>query len=188
MKKIFFIATITVFTTLIGRSQNIHFGLKAGLNVASINQSDGNDWDSRTGFHAGVLAHIHVSDHFAVQPEVLFSQQGGKQGGMKARLNYINVPVLAQYMFHNGFRLQTGPQLGLAISAKRKFGDVEVNIEDQINTAEFAWLFGASYLFVKCGFGLDARFNLGISNIYETESPEGHNRVFQFGVFYQFMH
>jgi hypothetical protein len=33
------------------------------------------------------------------------------------RLNYINVPVL-QYMFGDGFRLQTGPQLGILTNAK----------------------------------------------------------------------
>jgi hypothetical protein len=188
MKKIFFVTTITIFTAFVARSQNIHFGLKAGLNVASISQSDGNDFDSRTGFHAGALAHIHVTDHLAVQPEIVYSMQGGERGNLKRRLNYINVPVLAQYMFHNCFRLQTGPQLGLCISSKDKLGNVEVNIEDGINTAEFAWVFGAGYLFTKSGFGIDARYNLGISNIYESESPEGHNRVFQVGVFYQFMH
>ncbi len=37
-------------------------------------------------------------------------------------LNYVNVPVLVQYMFDNGFRLQTGPQAWFPAAANTKVG------------------------------------------------------------------
>jgi len=170
-------------------SQNTHFGIKAGINSTSVKVSDGEDYDSKIGFHVGGLAHIHISQHFAVQPELVFSTQGGQDDGedFKLKLNYINVPVLAQYMFDGGFRIQTGPQIGFLTGAETKSDDVEVDVDDQIQSIDFSWAFGGSYL-SPSGFGVDVRYNLGISNISDISGFEAKNRVFQVGVFYQFMH
>ena len=89
-------------------------------------------------------------------------------------------------MAGNGFRLQTGAQLGFAVSSKVESGDVEVDNNDDVKTFDFSWSFGASYIGAQ-GLGVDARFNLGITNIYEPDVPEVRNRVFQVGIFYQFM-
>ena len=188
MKKIFFMGMCVLVSYFVkAQTPDAQFGLKAGVNVANIHVENGNDYDSRTGFYLGGLAHIHLTRHFAVQPEVMYSCQGAELGSLKSKLGYINIPVLAQYMVNNGFRLQTGPQVGFLVSAKNKSGDVEVNVKDQLNTVDFAWSFGASYI-SKTGLGLDARYNLGISNINDNESSEARNRVFQVGAFYQFQH
>jgi len=170
-------------------AQQTHFGIKAGVNFSSVAVDDGADFESKTGIHLGGLAHIHINPHFALQPELVFSMQGGEDDGdnSKLKLNYVNIPLLAQYMTADGFRLQTGPQLGILTSAKQKFGDVEVDADDDVSTVDFSWAFGAGYLF-HSGFGIDARYNLGISNISDDESFEARNRVVQIGVFYQFMH
>ena len=187
MKKLFFLLILSIFFNLVliaqkGRSQ---FGIKGGVNIANLKVDDGSDYDPRTGFHIGGLMHIHVDDHWAVQPELVFSAQGGKSGNTEIKLNYINIPILLQYMTNSGFRLQTGPQLGFLISAESEVGDVGVDIDDNIKSIDFAWAFGAGYLFAS-GFGIDARFNLGISDINDVSSTEIRNQVFQFGLFYQF--
>lgn len=187
MKKVFGLLFLTVGLVAVGTAQQTHFGLKAGLNVANVENPDGPDYDSKSGLHFGGLAHIHLSHHFAVQPEVVFSMQGGEvdANDAKLNLNYINVPVLAQYMFNEGFRIETGPQVGFLVSASSKVGDVKVDREDDFKTVDFSWAFGAGYLFPQ-GIGIDARYNLGISNIYDGPGKLM-NRVFQVGVFYQFM-
>jgi len=188
MKKIFSCATIMVFCTSIAWAQETHFGLKAGLNIASVSVSPGADYNSKAGLHIGGLAHIHLSKNFALQPELVFSMQGGEnEDDAKRKLNYINIPLLVQYMTENGFRLQTGPQLGLLVSAKAENGNVEIDIKDNFTATDFSWAFGAGYLFPS-GFGLDARYNLGISDIWDANSAKMKNSVFQLGVFYQFMH
>ncbi|WP_276504648.1 porin family protein [Terrimonas pollutisoli] len=187
MKQVFFVFATLFLSTLFVSAQETHFGLKAGLNVSSVNVSPGGDYDSKAGLHVGGLAHIHISRHFALQPEVVYSMQGGKVDDVKLKLNYINIPLLAQYMVDNGFRLQTGPQLGLLVSSKREAGDVEVNLEDNFSTVDFSWAFGMGYLF-PAGFGVDARYNLGINDIYEPGAAKLKNSVFQVGFFYQFMH
>ena len=45
--------------------------------------------------------------------------------------------------------------------------------------------FGGGYL-VRSGLGVDVRYNLGISNISENNDVDVKNRVWQFGLFYQF--
>jgi len=160
------------------------FGIKAGLNVSGLDVKDGIDFNSKAGFHIGALAHVHLSSHFAVQPEVVYSEQGGKDGNDKWKINYVNIPVLLQYMASNGFRVETGPQLGIKTSSKIKSGDVEVENHD-VRTGDFSWAVGASYIGAS-GLGLDARYNIGISNVNDADVPEVRNRVFQVGLFYQF--
>ena len=89
-------------------------------------------------------------------------------------------------MFDEGFRIQTGPQLGFLVSAKKKIGDVDVDYDDAYSNIDFSWTIGAGYLF-PVGLGLDARYNFGINDIDES-GFEARNRVFQVGLFYQFMH
>ena len=186
MKKFVLILSATLLLTITNYAQQVHFGLKAGVNFSSIDQEPEFDYDSKTGFHIGGLAHIHISDRFAVQPELMYSTQGMKEPGIVTKRNYINLPVLAQFMFGEGFRLQTGPQAGFLTSAKKKIGDTETEVNDELETMDFSWVIGASYLFPG-GIGIDARYNHGLTDVHEDEYYEQKNRVFQVGLFYQFM-
>lgn len=192
MKKLFvFGVALLAATAMYAQRPTTHFGIKAGVNLANLEIEDAANGDHRTGFHVGGLAHIHISRQFAIQPELVFSLQGREQtiAGTEYRnnLSYINVPILAQYMIGDGFRLQTGPQLGILVSAENKVNDIESDVKDSYKTPDFSWSFGASYL-TKVGLGFDARYNLGISNIYDVGNTEVRNRVWQIGLFYQFMH
>jgi hypothetical protein len=194
MKQLLTVALAMTLVACTASAQNVNIGVKAGLNVYTIHSdNDDADFNSMAGFHGGLLAHIHMSRQFAMQPEITYSSQGAKYtlGGddFKTKLGYINVPVMFQYMFDNGFRLQAGPQLGILVSAK---GEDEngnsLDIKDQLNTAEFALGVGAGYVHVPSGFGVDVRYNLGISNISKDDDAKAMNRGFQVGVFYLFKH
>jgi hypothetical protein len=192
MKKLcLFAAILLAANAMYAQVGTTHFGIKGGINLANLEIKDQPDGDHRTGFHVGGLAHIHVSRNFAIQPELVFSLQGREQtsGGIEYRTNlsYINLPVLLQYMAGTGFRLQTGPQLGLLVNAETKINDVEMDVKDSYKTPDVSWAFGASYL-TNAGVGFDARYNLGLSNIYDVGNAEVRNRVWQLGLFYQFMH
>jgi len=124
---------------------------------------------------------------WALQPEVVYSGQGAEVGNTHVKLDYINIPLMIQYMFNNGFRIEAGPQLGLLIAAKNEVGDNETETKDHYNTPDFGVGLGISYLSYS-GFGVGGRYNIGVSNISETASPNIKNRVFQLGVFYLFDH
>jgi len=171
-------------------AQTAQFGIKGGVNVASYHSNDNTDFNSVTSFHAGGLVHIHMTSRLAIQPELLYSGQGAenKPADLKAKLGYLNVPVLAQYMIGDGFRLQTGPQVGFLLSAKLKSGESETDVKDSYSGVDFAWTFGAGYLFPGTGVGVDARYNLGLKDINEGGPAKVYNRVFAVGLFYQFKH
>lgn len=188
MKKLFpriLILPISLFFISQLQAQNTSFGIKGGVNVATLAVEDGEEYDSKTGFHGGLLAHIHISRHFAVQPELVYSCQGGEIPAYKLKLGYLNLPVLAQYMINDGFRLQTGPQIGFLMSAEQKMGDVEVDVASAYDNIDFAWVVGAGYLF-KNGVGVDLRYNIGLTDVADATNTDLQNRVLQLGLFYQF--
>ena len=189
MKKI----SVLMFALFLGvglYAQNAKWGLKGGLNVSTL--TDENDeLGSRLGFHAGVLSHIHLAPSWALQPEIVYSSQGAKytisDGEHSLGLSYINIPVQLQYMFNNGFRLQTGPQVGFLIDVNDKRGDVETGnfTSDDFKTVDFAWSAGLGYL-THSGLGIDARYNFGLNNILDAGTASRRNNVFQVGLFYMF--
>jgi hypothetical protein len=193
MKKVILIAIAGILGFVSkSQSQNTEFGLKGGLNISDLHSNTTNDLNSRASVYLGGLAHMHLSKYFAIQPELFYSCQGATLnadgGDITWRLNYINIPVLLQYMFGDGFRLQTGPQLALLASAKRKAGGTITDIRNEYTTGDFSWSFGAGYL-THSGVGIDLRYNVGINNINNTGSADKlQNRVFQAGLFYQFRH
>jgi hypothetical protein len=165
---------------------SVQYGLKGGLNLAALNVN-GDSTDHRTGFHLGGLAHIHINPQLALQPEVMYSSQGAENGnGSETKLNYINIPVLLQYMFGDGWRLQTGPQLGILTSAKAQSGNTETTITGNYETADVSWAFGVGYL-TRSRLGVDVRYNLGLSDVSKG-AADVKNRVWQLGLFYQFLH
>jgi hypothetical protein len=191
MKKIFVLTISLTISAVLFAQTDAKFGIKAGLNVASTNNTSSGQTGSKAGLNAGFLAHIHLTPVISLQPEIYYSNQGGKSGDINLNLNYINIPVLVQYNFDNGFRLQTGPQVGLLVDVNDKTNGRDYNIinSDDFKSTDFSWSFGLGYL-TYSGFGIDGRYNLGISKINDDPTREGKttNRVFQIGLFYLFDH
>jgi hypothetical protein len=189
-----------VFTTLLAiillcgaaTAQHVNFGIKGGLNLYNIKNDNNATYDNSVGFHLGLLAHIHLAKKFALQPEVVFSTQGANYtiGSTDGELNldYVNIPLLFQYMFDNGFRLQVGPQVGVLVNAKSKFGSLTSEVKNNYSSVDVGYTAGVSYVHPPSGFGFDARYNAGLSNLNENSSVTSHNRGFQLGVFYLFKH
>lgn len=186
LKRILILLPAIFLLSFISSAQKTTFGLKAGLNLASLDTDDGINFETKTGIHFGGLVQIKLSSHFALQPELVYSGQGGDWSGNKVILGYINIPVIAQYLVGKGFRLQFGPQLGTLISAKqRATNGTETDIDDFYDNVDFALCFGAGYLF-SGGFGVDARYNWSFNDIADATTIDYSNRTIQIGVFYQF--
>ncbi len=171
----------------------VNFGAKAGFNLANLSGSDASGNSIRVSFHVGALAQFSVTDAFSVQPEVYYSDQGAKfnqnseTGAYK--LGYINVPVLLKYTTSSGFFVQTGPQIGFLLSAKAESQGVSVDLKPQAQSVDFSWAFGVGFL-TTANVGIDARYNLGLTNIEKTTSGGStgtlKNGVIQIGLFYLF--
>ncbi len=170
----------------------INIGIKGGLNLYNIHNDNDIKYDSKPGYHIGLIGHIHVNQSFAIQPEIVYSTQGAKYKVENVttnyNLSYINVPVLFQYMFDNGLRLQAGPQIGFLMAAKSKNGSTTTDFKSDLKPIDLALGIGAGYIFPPSGLGIDVRYNLGLSDINDTGDVKSTNRGLQLGLFYIFGH
>ena len=169
-----------------------YFGPKFGFNVASI--SDSGFDKSKLSFLMGAFAEFKFNDLFGLQTELIYSRQGdkGKDGGVKkwARVNYLNIPVLAKFYVWEGISVDLGPQLGFALNGKykTKSGGTETKTDiKHLNTVDLSFAMGLSYDF-DMGLVVSARYNLGLTNVVEKDKAGGNNqnRVFQLSAGWKF--
>jgi hypothetical protein len=208
VKKLLLIAAFAVSSCTIQAQAKVEFGLKGGFSVA-----DMTNWGSQVygyspipSIHGGGLLNIKFDNRshgFALQPEFVFSGQGaissytdasGYYYNFTTNLAYLNFPILLQYQFVGGWRIETGPQLGILLSANDYNYYDQGGITDRrgiYHSGDFSWVVGGSYI-TRSGFGFDGRVNIGLSNInndpYPGENTNINNDVFQIGIFYQFNH
>ncbi|KGO87533.1 hypothetical protein Q765_05175 [Flavobacterium rivuli WB 3.3-2 = DSM 21788] len=206
MKKIIFSIATLFAIALTAHSQEIKYGVKAGLNIADFG-GDSENTNVRAGFNAGVLAEIKFGN-FAVQPEIVYSQQGTKidyniySGSVlsehfeyTSKLSYINVPIALKYYIIEGLSIQAGPQIGFLVSAKLKGKtteggrevSAEVDAKDLYEKIDFA-VFGGIGYDLPIGVFFQARYNAGLSDIGKDSEGSGKitNNVFSFSVGYKF--
>ena len=179
MKKLCLVAIIAIFSLVSGNAQSTQFGIKAGVNFSQLSADvsglgSGNS-DSRTGFFVGGVADIEVSEKFHVQPELLFSSEGGDD----IPFNYINAPVIAKYYVAEGFNIQAGPQFGYLLSV-----DGETDLQGA-NRFVFSLDFGVGYD-INDNFFAVARYDLGLTNLVDLPGIDAKQNTFQIGVGYKF--
>lgn len=191
MKQITLLALLVV-TGMTLNAQRADFGIKGGLNLSSwSNNNDSRGYPNRTGFHAGLFSQIHVSPNIAVQPELVYSSQGTKymdniNREHNLQMNYLNIPVMIQAKVGGGLYAQAGPQVGFLLNTKDKLGDVETDffVKDDFKKTDVALGFGLGYAGAS-PFGIDARYNLGLTNINADRSNKIKNNTLQVGLTYR---
>jgi hypothetical protein len=169
------------------------FGLKGGLNISKLHpdQSIPNTTIGTTlGLHLGVLAHTHLSHNIGFQPELLYSGEGMEQttngSTFDWKLNYLRIPLMLQYMFDNGFRLEAGLVPGLLLNAKIQDNTGFTSATKSFSSGDLAVGFGLNYL-TYSGFGIGGRYNLGVSNINANKGSayyKYNTRTGQISLFY----
>lgn len=202
MKKLILTA-IAVCAFSFANAQETKFGAKVALNIASLT-GDVEDASSLVGFQIGGFAEFKISEKFSIQPELMYSAQGGKQsvseGGFsleaETKLAYLNVPVMAKYYATPKFSLEVGPQIGFLLSAKADYtgsgGGESISesedIKDEVESVDFGLNFGAGYDFTE-KFSAGLRYNLGLSNVAKTDAGDDFelkNSVFSISLGYKF--
>lgn len=179
MKKIMILVSVLASSACMAQVQ---FGLKAGANVSNFTGGDFDAVEKKAlvGFHGGAYLNFSLAG-FSIQPEALISTQGAKiedvSGSHDWKLTYVNVPVMVQYRFPIGFFLEAGPQVGFKISE---------DIEDQTveNFAKDLDLSAAAGLGFKGkgGFGLGARYSVGLSKVGDFDASANVDPDFKNGV------
>jgi hypothetical protein len=183
--------TFVVMAGFAVQAQNVNIGLKGGLNLATwSNNNSGVGYQNRAGFNAGLFANVPVSPNLAVQPEVVYSSQGTKytigNATHNLSLNYVNIPVMLQAKVGSGVYAQVGPQIGFLTGTADKVNGVETNYfsTNDFKKTDVALGFGLGYAGVS-PLGIDARYNLGLTNINNVGSNSLKNNVLQLDLTYR---
>lgn len=160
---------------------------KIGMNVASLTKCDG--CDPRIGLAAGVEAEYQATDIFSVSAGLIYSMQGNKakEEGvtLTTKLDYINIPILANVYVTKGLAVKLGVQPAFNVSYKQKLSGGKASVEAEDVGAEsfdFSIPVGLSYEYNNVVF--DARYNFGVTNI--ADGGDSKNSVFQFTLGYKF--
>lgn len=172
------------------------FGIKGGVNFATVSGDDFDSPDSRTSFHVGLLAEFPLTEMFSLQAEALYSGQGfesdldgeifGGEGKVEYQLDYINVPVLAKVYILDGLSIEAGPQFGFKVNeeidANANADDGDLNL-DEAEDFDFGVAAGITFE-TPMGLFATGRYTQGFTDIVNNRDVK--NSVFQIGVGYKF--
>ena len=159
---------------------------KVGLNIASLTKCDGAD--PRYGVAAGAEFEYQASDMVGISFGALYSMQGNKQNYNNAtvtnKLDYINIPVLANVYVAKGLAVKLGVQPGFKVNEEVKLsanGSSTSHDTDETKSVDFSIPVGLSYEFNNVV--LDARYNFGLTKI--ADGSDAKNSVFQITLGYR---
>ena len=160
----------------------VEVGIKAGLTFATISENNlSPNFESKTGFAAGVHFGFPLGSNFMLQPEALITQQGAgfTDPDGEITLNYLQVPLNLRINFGSGgvrpFIL-AGPYAAFRLSCEIDdlFDD---DCDNDISGTDWGLDFGGGLLFSK--FFLEARYNLGLKDVSDLEEGfDSKQRVF----------
>jgi hypothetical protein len=228
MRRVFaFAAAMCCSAVATVHAAGLSFGAHAGSSIPNLRDNGGSDlssgYTSRVAPFAGAFAEKSYTPAFSVRAELNYAAQGGKRQGMQpiqdtsqfpvppgttlyasfktvAKLDYLEIPVLARYHFGfaPGLFVNGGPYVGLLLSAKTETsGSSQVFLDPQgqqpadpnvysfdattdnksdLNTFNWGAQAGVGYTHAL-GSGvasLEVRGGLGLMNI-QKDSANGEN-------------
>ena len=184
-------------------TKSIQFGVKGGLNLSSLNSSDGSTSDMLLGFNLGVFNKLPITSFLAVQPEFYVTTKGSQvtynnlfvDGTAKFNLTYLEIPLLCVVNVTKLLNVQFGPYAAYMIDGKvTNVGNVNLfNFEQNINVNDYnridaGVVLGAGLEVGKITMG--ARYNLGMTKVGKTNTllgtdytvPNARNGVINFNL------
>lgn len=190
---------ISFFCTSLLFSQ-VNYGVKGGLNLATVKYLNDDNTKARIGFNVGAFAEVLLQDNLFLRPELLYSSKGfgysanqyNREGVLK--LNYINVPVVFGFRPSRNTALMAGPEIGFLQKAVSKSQGIKTDMTSFYRHFDVGFDLGAKYNFNKY-VGVEARYNYGFKdlvNVVTTDSngnvsgqgKTGANSVLQVGLYY----
>lgn len=145
MKKVYVAVAAAMMIAGTATAQ-VKFGAEAGINLNNLaDQYEGETVSNqiKTGFHAGVLADIGVSNHFSVVPALRYSMKGGQEERhynsslitpgevtpvkVKNKLSYHYLELPVNVVYKTGmegssrFMIGAGPYIAYMVNAQNKY-------------------------------------------------------------------
>ena len=147
---------------------------KVGLGLGSfsgeyVKVAGESDPKTRVGFLVGVEGEYYINSWFSAALGLNYAQQGWKVDDVAAKLDYLNVPLTADFYVAPGLALKTGVQLGFLMNAKSGDSDMK----DLCNKTNFSIPIGVSYEISN--FVLDIRYNVALSKVNKYDGGHPHD-------------
>lgn len=196
MKKTLFTVLFVALAAVSASAQNMFVKPMVGGTLSTLT-GDVEDAKMRFGLVAGAEFGYMLSPEFAVTVGALASMQGAGaedtsiSKDASTTLTYLNVPILANYYVAPGLAIKAGVQPGFLLSAKYKgklleggsWYEYDESGTDGMKKLDISIPLGLSYEFDD--FVIDARYNLGLTNIYDTDAAKVKNGVIMLTVGYK---
>ncbi|MBW4771241.1 porin family protein [Prevotella jejuni] len=197
MKKILVVAALMLSSVSTFAQHAVgSFNLQPKVGVSIANLTELKDTDPRVGVVAGVEGEYQASDIISVSAGVLYSMQGSKyeyellnqKYKSTNKLDYINVPIMANVYVTKGLAVKLGVQPGFNVSSSNKqevntfAGSGSSTFDVKAKSVDFSIPVGLSYEYNN--FQLDARYNWGLTKAFENGKAK--NSVFQITLGYKF--
>jgi hypothetical protein len=196
MKKLMMIAALMV-ATLSANAQQMFIKPMVGGTLSTLT-GDTDGAKMKIGLVGGAEFGYNINDMFAVTAGALVSMQGAKSDDTplikdaSTTLTYLNIPVLANVYVAPGLAIKAGLQPGFLLSQKAK-GDMlignnsweefEKTGTDGMKKFDLSIPLGLSYEISD--FVIDARYNLGLTNINDGNDEKVKNGVIMLTVGYK---
>lgn len=186
-------------------AQDFKFGILSGFNVANAQLTNKPDIEGVSRIYYPLIS-ITTNGYFSylssgvwgLSAEPGFIQKGGKiqnqqdnrDDDIKFKLNYIQLPILADFYLSDKIFLSVGPEFAYLINAKIKTKDFANDITDNYdNHFEISGLIGVNYNILE-NFDIGLRYNHGLTYTwkvtytddagYEMGEMKEYNQYFQF--------
>ena len=197
MKKILVVAALMLSSVSTFAQHAVgSFNLQPKVGVSIANLTELKDTDPRVGVVAGVEGEYQAIDIISVSAGVLYSMQGSKyeyellnqKYKSTNKLDYINVPIMANVYVTKGLAVKLGVQPGFNVSSSNKqevntfAGSGSSTFDVKAKSVDFSFPVGLSYEYSN--FQLDARYNWGLTKAFENGKAK--NSVFQITLGYKF--
>jgi hypothetical protein len=187
VKALLLVLFIFILKSNSSAQNTVQFGVKAGMNVSTLNYKNvGDSYDPRVSYHGGVFLNARFDDKWSLQPEALASKEGFNDNNSEQRwrILYLNFPVMLQYAFAKRFAVEAGPEFGFRLRARvANSGSEFVSATSAYNQLNFSAAAGISYL-SKYNVGIGARYTKGITDITQGSYNYVATNVAQLSVFY----
>jgi len=180
---IFILTFITV--TFSVKSQQFNGGIMAGVAGTQV-AGDTYSGFNKAGIFAGGFVNLQISKHSAFQMELEYFQKGSRKNPDAEnndydqylfRVNYVELPVLYQYIINQRFRLEAGPSLGFLINYYEKKNEEE--IKDGNPAAKVTFQINAGlYINITDHLMFNIRTNNSLLNIRSDNATGDVIRIF----------
>lgn len=197
MKNLFAFCIVILMANMSFGQTKIQPGIRLGLNSSTISNSD---FDSRSGINAAAFVEIRFNERYGLQPEIVFSSQGGNSNNSAINdlpIDYLSIGLANKlYLIPGaGLHLIAGPSFDFDFE-NNPINLINDNSDSEVSPFDFSVFGGIGYEF-DFGLAFEVRYKQGLLELDafdfdffddndDFDNDNAFNIVYQFGIAYKF--